>query len=150
MSFDVPQDRGRAHTLQSVIQSIKADTELMDYIGGTDRVHKDKAPKQRDDPVAILVGWTNGNSTAIGPDLYRTFSVVQVKLVMTRTEMENRDPLYPEVVCDRIRDVMTTAFPNATINRGVDDAGAVVIENDDAPDRIQWPQRFRSLAFTDS
>lgn len=147
---DVPQNRGMAHVLQSVITSLKTDSELTEYIGGADRIYKGNAPAQADDPVAVIVSRTNTNSTSIGPDMFRTFHVVQVKLVMTRTEYESSDPLFPEVVCDHINSVMTEAFPDATIRRGRDDAGGMVINNDDATDRIQWPQRFRLLAFTDS
>jgi hypothetical protein len=145
----IPDDRGIADTMQSVILSLRDDTDLVNHIGSSDRIYPAKRAEQRDDPVAILVERVNTMSTKTGPEMYRTFHVVQVKLVMTETELKDRDPLYPDVVCDRIARVMQTAFPEGSIPRGRDDAGGMDIPNDDATVRRQWPQRFRVLAFTD-
>lgn len=147
MALNIDEDLGLAHTKQSVIGALRADTELTDYIGGASHIFPAKPANQRDDDIAILVERVNTTSTWNG-GFYRTFHVFQVKLVMTRTAYGNRDPLFADVVCDRINEVMSDAFPAGTVPRGRDDAGGMDVPNDDETARIQWPQRFRVLAFT--
>lgn len=147
MALDIEEDLGTAHMKQAVIGALRADTELTEAIGGAEHIFPAKRARQRDDDIAILVERVNTSSTWVG-NHYRTFHVMQAKLVMTRPAMEARDPLFPDVVVDRINEVMTTAFPDGTVPRGRDDAGGMDVPGEDETARIQWPQRFRVLAFT--
>lgn len=146
MALTVPEDRKMAHLMKAAIGRLRADADLTNRIGGADRIYPAKRAKRRDDPVAITVEAVNSSSTWNGFG-DRTFHVLQAKLVLTRPELEGRDPLYPQVVTGQINDVLGTSLAASIYYRGRDDAGGMDVPGDDPTARIQWPQRFRYLVY---
>jgi len=88
----IPEDGQMAHILRDVIVGLRGDQELVELVGGADRIAHAKQARQRDDPINIMVERVNTSSTWTG-NHYRTFHVIQTMLVLTRPAWRVSDEL---------------------------------------------------------